>query len=155
MADYAMVYQLLASIFAGGLDGAKRHTNERVQFIADNGPTTLRAIAQQFNITRPTVSQWMTPLIEKGILDWCDADGTTYNRDCDLEKAKRSGTVFVRVANRIALPSPFELTEDRRWAEGGSLFTLYNLHLDDDDYDINQDVGKGVSLFAEMEGIGV
>jgi DNA primase len=76
MADYAMVYQLLAPLFVERLGGAQRYTDERVRFIADNGPTTPRAISQQFNIAKPTVSNWLKPLIDEGVLAWCDAHGT-------------------------------------------------------------------------------
>lgn len=93
-------------------------------------------------------------MIDEGVLAWCDADGTTFDRIRDLEKAKHAGKAYLRIVNRIGLPSPFELTGDPQWAEGGSLFTLYDLHLDDDDYVINQDVGYGDSVFTVMEGIG-
>jgi hypothetical protein len=65
--------------------------------------------------------------------------GLTFDRPRDLEKAKRSGNAYVRLANSIGLPSPFELTGDPSWAEGGSLFTVYDLHLDDDDCLINRE----------------
>jgi hypothetical protein len=50
------------------------------------------------------------------------------------------------------MPSPFELSSDP-WAEGGSLFTLCDLHLNDDEYVINQEDSISVSLLAENEGI--
>jgi hypothetical protein len=36
----------------------------------------------------------------------------------------------VCIAERIGPPTPFELTDDPCWAEGGSLFDLYDLHLE-------------------------
>jgi hypothetical protein len=50
------------------------------------------------------------------------------------------------------MPTPFELSSDP-CAEGGSLFTLCDLHLGDDEYLINQEDSIAVSLLAENEGI--
>jgi hypothetical protein len=53
---------------------------------------------------------------------------------------------------RVALnsrPTPFELSSDP-WVEGGSLFTLCDLHLDADEYVINQEDSIAVSLLAKM-----
>jgi hypothetical protein len=41
---------------------------------------------------------------------------------------------------------------DPRWAEGGSLFQLYDLHLDDDNYLVNQEDTLGASVIAENQG---
>jgi hypothetical protein len=51
-------------------------------------------------------------------------------------------------------PTPFELSSDP-WVEGGSLFTLCDLHLDADEYVINQEDSIAASLLAKMRVFGV
>jgi hypothetical protein len=53
----------------------------------------------------------------------------------ELEKAKRSGRAFVKVAGGCCLPNVFELTGDFRWDKGGELYAAYDLHLDDGEGD--------------------
>jgi hypothetical protein len=54
----------------------------------------------------------------------------------------------IRVVPNFRL-TPFELSSDP-WVEGGSLFTLCDLHLDADEYVINQEDSIAVSLLAKM-----
>jgi hypothetical protein len=95
----------------------------------------------------PTVSKWLAPLISEGVLVWCDGQGA------ELPTSAISGKAHLRIAKRIGLQTPFELTADPSWADGGSLFTLCDLHLDDDDCLINREDRYGVSLLAENEGV--
>jgi hypothetical protein len=44
---------------------------------------------------------------------------------------------------------------DPSWAEGGSLFTVYDLHLDDDDYSINREYSLSVSVLDTNADIWV
>ncbi len=50
----------------------------------------------------------------------------------DLEKAKRSGRAYLKVAGGRFLPTVFELTGDPGWDKGGDLYVAYDLHLDGD-----------------------
>jgi hypothetical protein len=61
----------------------------------------------------------MKPWIEKGVLVWCDGNGVEFTDIAELEKAKRTGRAFVKVAERPCLPTPYQLTSDSRWDSGG------------------------------------
>ena len=50
----------------------------------------------------------------------------------DLERAKRSGKAYLKVAGGRFLPTVFELTADFNWDKGGELYAAYDLHLDGD-----------------------
>ena len=78
------------------------------------------------------ISQWLKPLIEKGVLSWCDESGDEFEDSAVLEKAKRTGKAFINVAGFNYLPTPYQLTGDERWNKGGDLYEQYNLELDDD-----------------------
>ena len=49
-----------------------------------------------------------------------------------MNKAKRSGSAYIKANEHydfFGLPTPFELTGDSRWGEGGELLELYDLKL--------------------------
>ena len=48
------------------------------------------------------------------------------------EKAKRSGNAFIRVASFNCLPTPYQLTGDKRWDDDGDLYKQYDLEFDED-----------------------
>jgi hypothetical protein len=77
------------------------------------------------------ISQWLKPLIEKGVLNWCDETGIDVVDDLALEKAKRSGKAYLCVAGGNSLPTPFQLNGDFRWDRGGDLYAAYDLDLID------------------------
>jgi hypothetical protein len=81
------------------------------------------------------ISQWLKPLIEKGVLSWCDEKSHGFMGVADLEKAKRIGQAFIWVADRPCLPSPYQLTGDARWDEDGEYWELYDLGIDVSDPD--------------------
>jgi len=117
--------------------------------IAAKGAATQRMISEAFNISRPAVSNWLTPLLEQGVLVWCDVNGRPFANERTKQKAKHSGSAFIKVTNHRILPTPFEISGDPSWVEGGNLFKLYDLHLDDDDYLIFQEDTLGVNLLTE------
>jgi hypothetical protein len=53
-----------------------------------------------------------------------------------LKKAKHSGRAYLKINDAFSaddvtgLPTPFELTGDPRWNEGGDLYRLYDLALE-------------------------
>ena len=149
MADYAMAHQLLEVPFVESLGETSRFTDERIQFVAAKGVATQRMISEAFNISRPAVSKWLTPLVEKGVLAWCDAQGRPFVDERTARTAKHSGAACLKVTAQRTLPTPFEVSGDPSWAEGGDLFKLYDLHLDDTDYQINREDTLGSSLFTE------
>ena len=77
-------------------------------------------------------SQWLKPLIEKGVLNWCDGNGVEFKMLLNLKQ--RNGPVgrISVVSDRCCLPTVFELTGDFRWDKEGELYSRYDLHLDND-----------------------
>ncbi len=67
---------------------------------------------------------------------WCDDDGAEFADEAALKKAKHSGRAYLKINDSYnaddvtGLPTPFELTGDPRWNEGGELYRLYDLALD-------------------------
>jgi hypothetical protein len=61
-----------------------------------------------------------------------------FSDDAVLKKAKRSGAAYIKINDAFnfddvtGLPTPFELTGNPRWSEGGDLYHLYDLALDRD-----------------------
>jgi hypothetical protein len=74
--------------------------------------------------------------IQDGILVWCDEAGNEFCDDKVLKTAKHRGMAYLRTSENYAcgnitgLPTPFELTGDPRWDEGGDLLKLYDLELE-------------------------
>jgi hypothetical protein len=135
--DYAIVYQLLEESFAESLGNVKRYTDDRIRLIENEGMMTPRDLAERKGVSTAAISQWSKPLIEKGVLGWCDKNGAEFSDDLALGKAKRSGKAYLFVAGGKSLPSPFQLTGDPRWDKGGDLHEAYDLQLDHgggDDY---------------------
>jgi DNA-binding XRE family transcriptional regulator len=128
--DYAIVYQLLEESFAESLGDVKRYTDDRIQMIENAGMMTPRDLAEMIGVSTAAISQWSKGMIEKGVLTWCDETGVVFGNDLALEKAKRSGKAFLCVAGGKSLPTPFQLTGDPRWDNGGELNVAYDLELD-------------------------
>ena len=129
--DYAIVYQLLEESFGESLGDVKRYTDDRVRLIEKEGMMAPRALSEKTGVSTAAISQWLKPLIEKGVLSWCDETGVDFVDDLALEKAKRSGKAYLSVAGGKSLPTPFQLTGDLRWDKGGDLYAAYDLELGD------------------------
>ena len=130
--DYALVHQLLEASFAENLGGVKRYTDARIEMIEQAGMVTLRDLAIKTGVTTAAISQWSKPLMDKGVLSWCDENGAVFADQPAMEKAKRTGRANIRVVGGgKSLPSPFELTGDPAWDKGGELYEAYDLQLDD------------------------
>jgi hypothetical protein len=69
-------------------------------------------------------------LVDEGVLTWCDEKGDEFEDTASLEKAKSSGNAFIRVANYNCLPTPYQLTGDKRWDRDGDLYKQYDLEFD-------------------------
>ena len=132
-ADYALAYQLVEDSFRDSIGEGQRYTDERILLIDKVGPITPKALSEKFGISGAAVTQWMSPWIEKGILEWCNINGAGFTDIAELERAKRIGQAFVKVAERPCLPSPYQLTGDYRWDSGGDLWELYDLCIEESD----------------------
>ena len=146
ISDYAIVYQLLEESFAESLGKLKRYTDDRIRLIENVGMMTPRDLAERTGVSTAAISQWLKPLIEKGVLNWCDETGIDFVDDLALEKAKRSGTAYLSVAGRKTLPTPFQLTGDPRWDTGGDLYAAYDL-------EVGNGCGDNDQAFAVTENI--
>jgi hypothetical protein len=131
--DYALAYQLVGDAFREYLREGQRYTDDRIRQIEMEGMMTPRDLAKRFNVATAAISQWSKPLIEKGVLNWCDEKGLGFLGVADLEKAKRSGKAFVRVAERPCLPSPYQLTGDSMWDVSGEYWKFYDLEFEGTD----------------------
>ena len=128
--DYALAYQLIGDSFRESLGEGQRYTDDRMRIIDNEGQITPRALSEKDGVSTAAISQWLKPLIEKGVLSWCDEKGDGFRDVADLEKAKRSGMAYLTVSGGKRLPTVFELTGDARWDKEGELYSAYDLHLD-------------------------
>jgi len=156
MADYAIAYQLMEESFNESLGNTKRYTDNRIRLIEKEGIMTPRDLANKTNVSTAAISQWLKPLIKKGVLTWCDENGVEFDDKPAMEKAKRSGKAFLCVAGGKSLPTPFQLTGDPEWDRGGSLYEAYDLQLDDVVSDvIDSDMDKVDDAKLPDEGVKV
>ena len=73
--DYALAYQLVGDAFRESLGEGQRYTDDRIRLIESEGQITPRALYEKRSVTTASISQWLKPLIEKGVLSWCDEKG--------------------------------------------------------------------------------
>jgi hypothetical protein len=147
LSDYSIAYQLMKDAFLEGLDQEKRSTYRRFELIYKEGIITAKRISEMTGVTGSNISQWMKPLILKGVLIWCDEHGVQFSDKDSLSKAKRSGKAYVKMSRAFGLPSPYDLTGDDRWNTNGELYREYDLELDDgNDQNYFSDTIDGVSL---------
>jgi hypothetical protein len=130
--DYALSYQLVGDAFRESLGEGQRYTDKRIRLIEDEDQMTPRALSKKDGVSTAMISQWLKPLIEKGVLSWCDEKGHGFMDVADLEKAKRSGRAYLKVVGGCRLPNLFELTGDQRWDKEGDLYSAFDLYLDGD-----------------------
>jgi hypothetical protein len=130
--DYAMAFQLINAPFVESLGEGKKYTDERIKIIEKYGMISSKDLSKVIGVTGAAISQWMKPLVEKGVLTWCGESGDEFENIKSLEKAKRSGSAFIRAANFNCLPNPYQLTGDKQWDEDGDLYKQYDLEFDED-----------------------
>ena len=104
-----------------------------VRFIDKIGVITPRALSENEGTSKAAISQWLKPMIDKGVLIWCDEKGFGFMGVADLEKAKRSGRAYLRVSDKCCLPTAYQLTGDTRWFKGGKLRKFYDLGIEESD----------------------
>ena len=116
-ADYALAYKLVGDSFRESLGEGQRYTDNRMLVVEKECQITPGALSKKEGVSTATISQWLKPLIEKGVLSWCDEKGNGFMGVADLEKAKRSGRAYLKVAGGRFLPTVFELTGDTGWEQ--------------------------------------
>jgi len=85
---------------------------------------------QDIPVDFDTISDWAKGLQESGKLFWCDSEGKPFRTRVLENRAKKNSTAFLRCVTPAALPSPYDLTGDPSWLEGGALYELYDLDLE-------------------------
>ncbi|MDZ7598560.1 MAG: hypothetical protein U5J82_09785 [Desulfobacterales bacterium] len=102
-------------------------------------------LVSEWGVSKSALTGWVGGKVKDGILVWCDQNGTEFSEDAALKKAKRSGAAYIKINDAFhfddvtGLPTPFELTGDPCWSEGGDLYNLYDLALDRDSVDSSHD----------------
>lgn len=130
--DYALAFQLINESFMESLGEEKKYTDERIKIIEKNGMISSKDLSKITGVSGAAISQWMKPLVDKGVLIWCGESGDEFSDIKSLEKAKRSGNAFIKVAGFSCLPTPYQLTGDKRWDKDGDLYRQYDLKFDED-----------------------
>jgi hypothetical protein len=137
--DYFIAYQLVGDSFRESLGEGQRYTDDRMRIIDKVGVITPRALSEKFSVSTAAISQWLKPLIDKGVLNWCDEKGDGFIDFAELEKAKRSGKAYLTVSERCCLPTVSQLTGDSRWDTGGEYWELYDLGIGESHQDEKDD----------------
>ena len=153
--DYALAYQLVGDAFRESLGEVQRYKDDRMGLIEEEGQITPRAFSKKEGVSTATISQWLKPLIQRGVLSWCDEKGNGFMDVAELEKAKRSDRAYLRISERCCLPTVFELTEDPRWNKDGDMNSVYDLHLDGDEgdraFNLDEDTVSGQDVIIDFE----
>jgi hypothetical protein len=90
----------------------------------------------EWGVSKSALTGWVRSKLSDGILSWCDEHGSDFADEAALKKAKHSGKAYIKINDSYnvddvtGLPTPFDLTVDSRWDEGGELYRLYDLTLD-------------------------
>jgi hypothetical protein len=127
MPDYFLAYQLFDESFRESVGDGKQYVDDRIRIIERKGLITMKDLSGIEGVSVPTLTEWVGQRVSKGLLVWCDGEGKVFHDEASLNRAKHSGKAFIRLAYPCGLPSPFDLTGDSRWEEGGELFEMYDL----------------------------
>ena len=136
MGDYWMALQIVREAFRETLGHQSKEAAQRIDFIRENGPVQYGTLTSEWGVSKSALTGWVRGKLIDGILAWCDDDGAEFADDAALKKAKHSGKAYLKINDAFnaddvtGLPTPFELTGDPRWGEGGEFYRLYDLALD-------------------------
>jgi len=136
VSDYYMALQIVSEAFRENMGQQDRKSEDRLVIIEETGKITPRTLVEKLGITASGLSQWTSKKVKEGILSWCDENGDYFSDDKLLKRAKHSGTAFLKISENYnptattGLPTPYELTGDSGWQEGGKLLKQYDLELD-------------------------
>ncbi len=136
MCDYWMALQIVREAFRETLGHQSKEAAQRIEYIRQNGPVQYGALKSQWGVSKSALTGWVRGKLYDNILSWCDEDGVEFTDDAALKKAKHSGKAYLKINDDFqvddvtGLPTPFELTADPDWNEGGKLYQLFDLALD-------------------------
>jgi DNA primase len=136
ISDYWMALQIVREAFRETLGQQSREAAQRIEFIRQNGPVQYGTLTFEWGVSKAALTGWVRGKLYDNVLTWCDVDGGEFADDAALKKAKHSGKAYLKVNvdfqvdDVTGLPTPFELTGDPLWDEGGQLYHLYDLALD-------------------------
>jgi hypothetical protein len=134
MSDYWMALQIVQDAFRENLGALDEKTEKYLEVIKENGRITPGNLAKKRGVKN--VSGWTTKNVGAGRIQWCREDGSFFRDEDELDKAKRSGMAFLKIAENYThetitgLPTPFDLTGDSKWDEDGDLLKFYDLELE-------------------------
>ena len=136
MSDYWIALQIVREAFRETLGHQSKEAALRIEFIRENGPVQYGTLTSEWGVSKSALTGWVRGKLYDGVLTWCDDDGAEFADEAALKKAKHSGRAYLKINDSYnaddvtGLPTPFELTGDPRWNEGGELYRLYDLALD-------------------------
>ena len=136
IADYWMAYQVVQDAFRENMGGQDKKTEKYLAVIKEKERITPGNLAKIFRVSGAAISGWAWKSIQGGMIEWCDGNGYHFVDDKALKKAKHQGTAYLRATETYqnetvkGLPTPFDLTNDPRWNEGGDLLQMYDLELE-------------------------
>jgi len=131
-----MGVQVVQDAFRENMGAQDKKTEKYLAVIREKERITPGNLAKMFGVSGSAISSWVGKRIRDGMVEWVDKDGYHFVDDKALETAKRKGTAFIKISdtyrNEIVggLPTPFDLSGDPRWNEGGELLKLYDLGLE-------------------------
>jgi DNA-binding transcriptional regulator YiaG len=134
--DYWMAYQVVQEAFRENMGAQDKKTEKYLEAIRGKEKLTPGNLAKMFGVSGAAVSSWVGKRIRTGMIEWVDETGYHFIDDKALETAKRKGIAYLKISDTYqnetvkGLPTPFDLTGDPRWNEGGDLLQLYDLELE-------------------------
>ena len=136
IADYWMAFQVVQGAFRENMGAQDKKTEKYLEAIKEKERITPGNLAKMFGVSGAAISGWIGKRREVGMVEWCDNEGYYFIDDKALETAKHKGTAYLKIAETYdcetltGLPTPYQLTGDPRWNEGGDLLELYDLELE-------------------------
>jgi len=118
------------------MGGQDKKTEKYLARIKEKERITPGNLAKIFRVSGAAISGWAGKRIKAGMIEWCDENGYHFLDDKALETAKHQGTAYLKAMETYqnetvkGLPTPFDLTGDPRWNEGGDLLQLFDLQLE-------------------------
>jgi DNA primase len=134
--DYWMALQIVREAFRETLGQQSKEDALRIKFIRENGPVQYGTLTSEWGVSKSALTGWVRGKLYDGILSWCNEEGEDFEDNAALKKAKHSGKAYLKINDSFhindvtGLPTPYDLTGDIRWDEGGELYRLYDLGLD-------------------------
>ena len=158
MCDYWMALQIVREAFRETLGHQSKEATQRIEFIRENGPVQYGTLTSEWGVSKSALTGWVRGKLYDNILSWCDEEGAEFSDEAALKKAKHSGKAYLKINDAYdaddvtGLPTPFELTGDSDWDEGGGLYQLYDLALDRKTIIENGNANDDVEPEAENDG---